>query len=52
MSSGLDIAASAAVGYNPLVRPTYALGVQARASTTPDVEHTLVSALMLGITWY
>ena len=52
MSSGLDLAASVAVGYNPLVRRAYALGVQARASATPDVEHTLVSALLLGITWY
>jgi hypothetical protein len=52
MKQDIDIAASAGVGYDALVRPTYALGVQARASTTPDVEHTLVSALLLGITWY
>lgn len=49
---GVDVTASAALGFDPIVRDTYRLGVQARASTAPDIEHTLVGGVLLGITWF
>jgi hypothetical protein len=49
---GIDITAAAALGYDPIVRDTYRLGIQARASTSPDVEHTLVAGVLLGMTWF
>ena len=48
----LDLGASAAVGFDAVETDAYALGVQLRAATTTDVEHTMVACVLLGMTWH
>jgi hypothetical protein len=50
---GVTPAFTIAVGYDPIVRDAYALGVEARlASAFDDIHHTSFVQLVAGLSWF